>query len=469
MNKTLLLIICDFLLLNLLALTRWEKAEPTHTQLETAAPRSAAAAPAVNADMVELMRVSLEDERAAREQLAAKLSSTQGTLSEREKNVAALQQQKGQLESALTSTQTNVRELEQRYSSAAQEAFLSKEQLARLQRELEEKRAEAERQQAELARMERQNTEARQRIENLNRKVGEVERENQLIGRNLTEAREQIALERVERARVQEQATQLAHGVGQLSQGMGQLAEQSGQLSQELRDSRPINPNEIFTEFLANRVDSQLTARRPGLFSPTVRERGTQTVLVSDGERVYALMHLNDTPFTLSEVPADHDQVTGRVTRGSVNAPVAELHFLRLDPRIVVAPVDAALAARMGAKIYQVAREPFRFPDAVLVRADDGRYGDTPFRIDSANADYVKLDNRITTRLFGEIAPKRGDLVFSKTGDLIGLMVNNDYCAVLGNFSASHVLRTGDNPEPATGSILGDLYTRWSRLPLRLQ
>jgi hypothetical protein len=28
MNKTLLLIICDFLLLNLLALTRWEKAEP---------------------------------------------------------------------------------------------------------------------------------------------------------------------------------------------------------------------------------------------------------------------------------------------------------------------------------------------------------------------------------------------------------------------------------------------------------
>jgi len=66
MNKTLLLIMCDFMLLNLLALTRWEKAEPTHTQLETAAPRSAANAPAVNADMVELMRVSLEDEKKSR-------------------------------------------------------------------------------------------------------------------------------------------------------------------------------------------------------------------------------------------------------------------------------------------------------------------------------------------------------------------------------------------------------------------
>ena len=102
MNKTLLLIMCDFMLLNLLALTRWEKAEPQHTQLETAAPKSAVNAPAVNADMVELMRVSLEDEKKSREALAAQLSSTQGSLSEREKNLNALQQQKGQLENTLS-------------------------------------------------------------------------------------------------------------------------------------------------------------------------------------------------------------------------------------------------------------------------------------------------------------------------------------------------------------------------------
>lgn len=462
MNKTLLLIMCDFMLLNLLALTRWEKAEPTHTQLETAAPRSAANAPAVNADMVELMRVSLEDEKKAREQLAASLSTTQGSLEEREKNLAALQQQKGQIEGALAATQNTARELEKRYSAASQEAFLSKEQLAKLQRELEEKRAEAERQQAELARMERQNNEARQRIENLNRKVGEVERENLLIAQNLTETKQQVEIERTERARIQEQTTQLA-------QGVGQLAEKSGALTQEIRDNRPINPNQIFTDFLANRVQTSLTARRPGIFSPTVRDKATQTVLVSDGDRVYALMHLSDTPFTITEVPTEYDQVIGRLTRGSASAPITELLFLRLDPRVIVAPVDSTVATQMGAKIYQLAKEPFKFPDAVLVRADDGRYGDTPFRIDQSNANYVKLDNRISTRLFGEIAPKRGDLVFSKTGDLIGIMVNSDYCAVLGNFTAAYTLRTGDNPEPKTTAILGDLYTRWMRLPAKLQ
>jgi hypothetical protein len=109
MNKTLLLIMCDFMLLNLLALTRWEKAEPQHTQLESAAPRSAVNAPAVNADMVELMRISLEDEKASREKLASQLSSTEGTLTEKEKNLAALQQQKGQLENKLTATQTSAK------------------------------------------------------------------------------------------------------------------------------------------------------------------------------------------------------------------------------------------------------------------------------------------------------------------------------------------------------------------------
>ena len=462
MNKTLLLIMCDFMLLNLLALTRWEKAEPSHTQLESAAPRSAANAPAINADMVELMRVSLEDEKNSRAQLAGQLSATQGTLSEKEKNLVALQQQKGQLEGALTATQNSARELEKRYSAASQDAFLSKEQLAKLQRELEERRAEAERQQAELARMERQNAEARQRIENLNVAVRVAEQEKHLIAQNLTEAKRQVEVERLERAKVQEQTTQL-------TQGVTQLAEKSGELRQEIRENRPINTNLIFSEFLANRVNSTLTARRPGLFTPTVKDKDTQTILVSDGNRVYALMHLSDTPFTLSEIPIDYDQVSGRLTRGTFNAPIIELQFLRLDPRVIVVPIDASLAARLGAKIYQLAKEPFKFPDAVLVRADDGRYGDTPFRIDQSNSDYVKLDNRISTRLFGEIAPKRGDLVFSKTGELIGIMVNSDFCAVLGNFTPAFTLKTGETPEPKTSVILGDVQTRLSRLPIKLQ
>lgn len=453
---------CDFMLLNLLALTRWEKAEPQHTQLETAAPRAAVNAPAVNADMVELMRISLEDEKSSRDQLAAQLAAAQGSLTEREKNLSALQQQKGQLENTLTANQSSTRELEQRYTSSVQEASLTKEQLAKMQRELEEKRAEAERQKAELARMERQNAEALQNIQNLNVKVRVSEQEKQLISQNLVEAKQQVEVERLERVKVQEQTAQL-------TQGVGQLAEKSGELSNEIRSNRPINPNVIFSEFLANRLQSKVTARRQGIFSPTTKDKATQTILVSDGNKIYALMHLSDTPFAVGEVPTDYDQVTGVVSKGSNSAPMSELQFLRLDPRIIVSPVDQSLAAQLGSNVYQLAKEPFKFPDAVLVRADDGRYGETPFRIDSSNPNYVKLDNRIVTRLFGEIAPKRGDLVFSKTGEIIGIMVNSDFCAVLGNFAAAYTLKTGDNPDPKTSVILSDVYTRLQRLPFKLQ
>jgi predicted nucleic acid-binding Zn-ribbon protein len=462
MNKTLLLIMCDFMLLNLLALTRWEKAEPQHTQLETAAPRASVNAPAVNADMVELMRVSLEDEKASRDQLAAQLSSTQGSLSEREKNLAAIQQQKGQLESTLAATQSSAHELEQRYTATAQEATLTKEQLAKLQRELEERRAEADRQKAELARMEQERAKALKSIENLNVAVRVAEQEKQLISQNLAEAKQQVEVERQERVKVQEQTEQL-------SQGVGQLAAKSGELSKEIRDNRPINPNVIFSDFLANRVQTKLTARRPGIFSPSVKDKEAATVLVSDGNKVYALMHLSDTPFSLTDAPADYDQVSGSLSHGSFSAPVAELQFLQLDPRVLVAPVEESLTALLGAKVYQLAKEPFKFPDAVLVRADDGRYGETPFRIDASNSSYVKLDNRIVTRLFGEIAPKRGDLVFSKTGEIIGIMVNSDFCAVLGNFTPVYTLKTGDNSGPKASVILSDVYTRWQRLPFKLQ
>ena len=81
MNKTLLLIICDFLLLNLLALTRWEKAEPVRPALK---PVQASDAKGVSKeqDLVETMRLSLQDEKATRDALNAQLAAREKTVAE---------------------------------------------------------------------------------------------------------------------------------------------------------------------------------------------------------------------------------------------------------------------------------------------------------------------------------------------------------------------------------------------------
>ena len=47
--------------------------------------------------------------------------------------------------------------------------------------------------------------------------------------------------------------------------------------------------------------------------------------------------------------------------------------------------------------------------------------------------------------LFGKFNPSRGDLVFSKTGELLGVMANSTYCVMLQNFDSMATIRFGQD------------------------
>ena len=463
MNKTLLLILCDFLLLNLLALTRWEKAEPARVK-QPPVPQLAANAATKDQDLVEAMKLSLADERATREQLTQKLSTTESTLAQRESNVTQLQADQAKLAATLSATQRTAADLTQQVAAATQDATMTKEELARIQRQLEDKRAEAERQKQALAALTQAQAEARQKIEGLSVAVKVAEQEKQLLRESAESLKVQVEAERQDRIKAQAATTQLA-------QGVGQLAEKSGELTKEIRDNRPINANVMFSEFLANRVTVKFTAVRAGVFGPATREKDSATVLVTDGEKIYALLHLDDTPFPLSENSLDWEKLTAEFTKPpAYRSRVPALQFLSLDPRVLVLPVDPAQAAALGVKVYPTALEPFKFPEAVLVNGGGKGYGEIGFKLDAAQPGYVRLDNRLFKRLFGDFAPSRGDLVLSKTGELLGIMVNSDYCALVTNFLPLKTLRTGDDVKAQhSAEMLNDLAARVRLLPLKLQ
>jgi hypothetical protein len=474
MNKTLLLILCDFLLLNLLALTRWEKAEPARPK-QAPVPELAANAVSKEQDLVETMRESLADEKSTRDELAQKLASTDSALAAREQSLIALQsertklaEEKNAVAAALTDTQRSAADLARRAALATEEATMTKEQLAQLQRDFAEKQAEAERQRQAAAKLETKleqtQAEARKQIEGLTMAVAVSEQEK----KNLREAAEglksQVEAERTERIKVQETTTQLAAGVGQ-------LAASSGALTKEIRDNRPVNVNVLFNDFLANRVSTTFTAARKGLFGMTTRNQETNNVLVTDGSRIFVLLHVADTVFSYGEIGADWEKLAVELARPSgYRGAIATVQFLAHDPRIVVLPVDTAQAAALGAKIYPLATDPFKFPDAVLVSGGGKGYGEVGFKLDASQPGLVQVDNRLVKRLFGDFAPSRGDLVFSKTGELLGIMVNSDYCAVLKDFTPLRSIRTGDDIlAQHTGAILDSLGARVLALPLKLQ
>ncbi|OPZ01371.1 MAG: hypothetical protein BWZ09_02729 [Alphaproteobacteria bacterium ADurb.BinA305] len=291
-----------------------------------------------------------------------------------------------------------------------------------------------------------------------------AEQEKILLKETAETYKQQVAEEREERAKVQATTVQLA-------QGVGSLAEKSGELTKEIRDNRPINANVLFNDFLANRVTTRFTVSRQGFLGVTNREKEARTVFVTDGAQIYALLHISDTPFSLREPGADWEKVSAEFSKPpAYRSQAARLDFLSLDPRVVVLPVSAAQAAALGVKIYETALDPFKFPEAVLISGGGTGYGEVAFKLDAAQPGYVQVDNRLVKRLFGTFAPSRGDLVFSKTGELLGIMVNSNYCAVVNNFLPAKTIATGDDTKAQqTGDLLNALIARYNALPFRLQ
>ena len=463
MNKTLLLFIVDFLFLNLIALTRWERAEPARPPQPPVNEISANTV-SKDQDLVEAMRQSLADEQLARQALEQKLSSADSTLSARERSLGQLQSDSLKMTAQLVDTQKAQADLNLKYQAESQDASLSRSQLSQLQRELEDKKAEAERQKQSLAALEKQQADAQKRIEGLTVAVEVGKRENQQLVAQADDLQKQVQSERSERLEVEQSTNQLA-------QGVGQLAQKSGELTKEIRDNRPISANILFNDFLANRVQTQFTATRKGLFGSATKDGDSKTVLTTDGKQVYALVDVEDTPFSFRDVGVDWKKIAVRFDRPpDYSSSGPQIEFLDSDPRVVVVPVDAQQVAALGVKVYPLAADPFKFSDALLVSDGGKGYGELGFKLDDAHRGYVRVDNRLFKRIFGDFAPSRGDLVFSKSGELLGMMVNSDYCVLLKDFTPMATIPAGDDtPSPHTSALLDSLSARVQGMPIELQ
>ena len=106
----------------------------------------------------------------------------------------------------------------------------------------------------------------------------------------------------------------------------------------------------------------------------------------------------------------------------------------------------------------------------MLIDGGGRGYGEVGFKLDPTDSGFVRVDTRLFKRLFGDFAPKRGDLVFAKSGELLGIMVKNDYCALLKNFNASKTITAGpDIRKQSTGAMFTELFGRVRSLQLKLQ
>jgi hypothetical protein len=506
MNRSVLIVIVDFLLISLLAFSRLDEPD---ARIQDPGQRATLGSPSPASnrqDLVDVLKVSLSKERESREQmdeqlrrLQAQLQSREQTLGDRDKLIREAEQmlrakaqeadrlaeQRADIEQQYKSAQSNVAELQNRLTNTLTEASLSRQHLEAVRNDLQTREQEQAILKRKMEELEKTRQAAEVEKQRLSTQLQVAEAEKRLVREQLDSAQTEVTVERQEKARLeahteklqehvdklQEHADKLQEHATKLAEGVTVLAEKSGELTHEIRDNRPLAPNTVFNEFLTNRVRGDFRAVRTGIFGREVnREKEAKSVLVRQGNQVYALYHVNDTPLNFSFPGVDWDWLIGNLRRGAAVARVERMSFLAVDPRAVVIPISEAKARELGSKIYTIPKDPFKFENAILVGANEGYYGECKFQMDPANPQYVRMQRERFSWLVGKFTPSSGDLVFTKQGELLGLMVNKEYCLLLTDFAPAYHIQMGIGiGDQQTGVLLSQLYAQVARMPAKLQ
>lgn len=409
-------------------------------------------------DMVEVLRLSLENEARNRRELAEELSSRVDALAEMEQELEnrsqelnltreereELAQERARLEAEqerLARQQTQTQEVLRQTEAEREQLSTNLREQERQQRELQEELQQRQRELSERERALKELDAVRQELErDRERTVTDLriaQTERALLEENLTAARAEVERSRIEAERAAQRAERLGEGVSQ-------LAERTSAVQEEIRQAQPVSMNNIYRRFEDNRIPLTFSWTTPGLFAERQHSETIQTILVEEGGAVYAIFESSRSPFhpvTLGRLQS----ARGTMQLGDQQLEIVEVSFLQADPRVMAVAVPRRFLEGSGVEVFRLAEDPLRFPEAVLVNEERGFFGESRFRLQPGSERHVNVDSRLFSSLFGEFSPRQGDVVFSKSGELIGFMVSNRSSVLLTEIRAWERLGIGAN------------------------
>lgn len=505
MNKTLMLVICDFLLLSMLALARFDPPE----EAPEAGLDATASSETAEAELIELLEESLQAEQGSRENLSSDLQATRENLQEKtleleereaalaetmsnlEKTSAeaeAIAQAKAEAEATRAELAAEREQLSQRFEATREELqkaseeriqlsdtlgsekearSVSEERLKQSEEALRQREAELAKREAELQATEEEKEQLAAEQAELNKALEIGQSERRLLSENLNkeEREKQEAFARADRLNenvgvLGQEFNELGLGVNQLGQGVNQLGEDVTSLSQsseamkkEMEESRPQTMSEIFTRFQKNRATIRFSSREQGFLGGTnERSYESRSILVEGSdENVYLVTHTRNSPFDPSK-SARLESVTLTVATSEGSMQVNQIGFLAADARLIFIPLPEIFVEKSGLETFPLALQPERWEEAVLVKNDESNFGRTEFRRLTSSARFLKMERPAMGELFADFASSRGDLAFTKNSQFIGLLTDTRHAVVIEDFVASAVLDLGSRFEPDTAS-----------------
>lgn len=489
MNRSLILIIADFLLLSMLAMARFEPVEEVPPDSEVVEQSDAITANGQE-ELIQVLQMSLEAERQSHLDLSRSFEDTSDTLKKTREELEREQEEAERLAEEKATLEARKRELEDRqqelesvareHESLQQEYSLTRSKLeeamearASLAEELSEAKASSSASVERLKLLQQQLQERDARLQQLDSALEEAESaarvaelEKQKVETDLKIAAteksmlaENLRKTESEKARAEQQAEVLAENVGS-------LASSQSQMQRELKEMQPLSLNRIFELYQANRVQVTFKVRRRALLGEVDRSEVVQSVPVILGGQPYLVMHREETPLKHSGIlslEADIRRQDGQ------HFETTEAIVLASDPRLLAIPLPRTALSPNSLDAFPVSRDPLRFPEAVAI-GGEGTFGDILMKQHPDYRRYFLRDTKLLSSLPGEVSADRGFHVFAKTGRYLGMMVNGRYVVLAEDNNAQASVGLGRAFVPEQWESAHDmLESREDRLPLELR
>lgn len=478
MNRSILVIICDFLLISLLSFIRIEEL-PTQVESKKSEVQYEIDLYAVS-NLVDVIRIELERERQARttaevarleaeralvqkeallkekdkllseqqtqlEQIELKMKLLQDEqqrlaqlIKEREDQLHQREQQLKSLESEHQRAQRQIEQLQQDLVLASQEASFTRSQIEAIEQELAIRRAEAERLQEAIKKLIEERSMAESEKQKYAVELARVQTAAELMTKQLEESRQRIKEISQERALLQAHAQQLASGVSQLAQetailreqiqkSIQELAQSSDNIREKIEEVQEWPANRVFALYLTNAIITGFRAQRSDILGQVVREFVARTVAINIGTNLFAPLHIKFTPWGLYPQVYEWELITGSLGIGLSHFTINRLYFMSTDPRIVLVPLTQQMVTNWNVTVISPVTDPTKYQTAVVVSSQQNYYGEVSFKIYPLDARYLKVDRLKSGGFLGTSQPTAGDLLLTKKGELLGIMVNNEY------------------------------------------
>ena len=521
MSRSLLLVVCDFLLLSILALARFDVPEDatiaedgqkivSNAVIERISDGEnyddvVAELEATNQTLLENLsddkndlleqKLKLEDQIAQRkkelEEKENQIASRDALIADKQKEIQRSQEEARELqrkreeiekkrEDLLKTNAASQKELELLSKNLA-EAKKKSEQLAELKAKTEKEaaafrvelaksleKAKAEEKAAAEAKAQLEDEKRRsdalvastskidEKIDSLNQGLQGVGKDLKVVGEGLagvgdkiTSVTEDVNSVKKDMSRVGEEMAgvkKTVDGVGTQVESIKKdvedsVAEQEKNFK-KLTDVQAKSVNEIFTRYEQNKINLQLNFTHNSGFLTGVREESflMDSIIMVDGSFAYCLVHTRNSPFRLEPSTRKLIKVSGKVSSSKLkdDIQVKEVAFMD-DPRILIVPLyinPIDLTKSSEIQVFKAPENPYLFSEAVVIDSKTGRFCQTDFVRDERDSRYIKVKHTSFAFITGEFDPGKGDLVFSQKGELLGIMVNNDYAFHVKNLGA---------------------------------